>query len=250
MYTIPIAIPINEVTILKAIAIKDGYNSSSVYTGLYVTSYERSCLDYLTKYPGLVNGIYSIKPFNTVYEVYCDMTSDGGGWTKITPDLIESTTNNDVNTVTLTDINGGAIIDTNAVTNGCSPLSWQSVYINNDINWSEIKYTEEFRGGAACWGIFGQTYTGGTTANLIPFDPNHDLIRNQYAMGGINGNNFDFRLSRCDNASTNFWHTKNGSDIRSATIIQRRVNVNPSGLHTAVICKNDTTWKYKDIYIR
>jgi hypothetical protein len=48
----------------------------------------RSCLEYLALAPGLASGIYTIYfdsagPGATPLDVYCDMNTDGGGWTRV-----------------------------------------------------------------------------------------------------------------------------------------------------------------------
>lgn len=43
-----------------------------------------SCFDILEKTPNAQSGVYSINPTgNDEFEVYCDMETDGGGWTKV-----------------------------------------------------------------------------------------------------------------------------------------------------------------------
>jgi len=57
---------------------KDEDDTSEEGLGIYV-----SCKKLKEKDPNLPNDIYTINPGNEAFEVYCDMTSDGGGWSLV-----------------------------------------------------------------------------------------------------------------------------------------------------------------------
>jgi len=43
----------------------------------------KSCKDIKEKFTNSKNGVFTIKPADKSYKVFCDMESDGGGWTKV-----------------------------------------------------------------------------------------------------------------------------------------------------------------------
>ncbi|XP_031562556.1 uncharacterized protein LOC116298301 [Actinia tenebrosa] len=185
-------------------------------------------------------------------------------WHRVTNAMIKSTYNLGVR-MTHNDVGGKLVITGNVYSNGCGggAGSIAVTYIRGD--WVQIRYTQEFRGSASCWKIFGTTAYPKYSSN-IAFHPNPlqqkpvvalqdyseadgDGIFNELHMNSLTNNKFDGRVYRCDNNRDNFWHTNNGDGLRRATVMLRRRSLTENaGIVTETSC-GTPSYVIKDVYV-
>lgn len=75
-------------SLIPLIAMSENYvsvigNDHNKYVEGVVVPAPTSCLDVLTNHPDSKDGNYDVLTSNGVKNVYCDMTTDGGGWTQV-----------------------------------------------------------------------------------------------------------------------------------------------------------------------
>lgn len=175
-------------------------------------------------------------------------------WKKVDPSMVSNSHSHGVRLTLETDSTGGLLIKGEVTNHGCGkgPGSAMAVFIKG--GWTQIMYTQVFRGSTSCWGIFGNDYASGHTllakSGLEVFNPSFgDIIFGQKRMQSSTNNIFDGRSQRCDNEQTNFWHGNNGSGERQATVMLRRKNGEKNaGLQTGTSC-GTPTYEIKDIYV-
>lgn len=229
-----------------------------------------SCIEVRDTRPEAGDGMYLVEagPGGAPVPVYCDLTTDGGGWMRITREMIVDEKSLSVTVVQTEDEIGGLVVRVHANVMGCATTvdNVHFVAFSDRPAWTQIRARYRFAGGTSCWWIFGaasldvdsQIDGQVVTPNLRPFEAGVDVIRDQVRMGGAAGEVFDGMPTRCDNETTNFWHDERGPDERSAIVILRRdVQPIPAGLATTTSCTDfgpgttsPTWWEYSEISVR
>lgn len=195
---------------------------------------------------------YTLKPsWSPEIDVYCDMSSGDWWWIRVNSELLWSEYSS--NTTSNIENDGkGVNVSVNSVFSVCTWAKNHAIEIAPQIEWSKIKYTQEFTWAASCWSIFWDDRNWYTT-NLIPFDTNIDQIEWELRMNTLTEDWFDGTTYRCDNlTTTNFWHWNKWIWLREATVTLRRNDMTTtSSISTYVDCNtNPINWKIKDIYVQ
>jgi hypothetical protein len=226
---------------------------------------QSSCAEIKRQKPDATDGMYLIDPdgpgVNAAFEVFCDMTSDGGGWMLVTEDMLGEQKDQNVTVVRSRDERGGALLAVFANSFGCGsgqPSAGVSL-IRDVIPWTKLRARYVFRGAATCWAILGGRADDFVfSANVVPFERGVDVARDAVRMGGSAGDAFAGDSYRCDDLTTNFWHGTHGAVSRSiVAIIRRESEFAPAGLATFVSCADvsagttsPTNWEYRDVFLR
>lgn len=199
------------------------------------------------------SGTYWIKPRNSdrAFKAYCQMSAIGQ-WMKVTQSWVMNTLSGGVS-LTHSGGDSGLKITGQVKSYGCGkgPSSGALTLLKG--YWTRIKYTQEFRGQASCWSIFGDNKRGGTSLDnhptgLHPFNASAgDSITDQYFMGG-DTHEFDGNTSKCDNKATNFWRNTRRS-LRYATVVLRRnLTAEKAGIFTGTSC-GTPSYTIKNIFV-
>ena len=202
------------------------------------------------------DGVYRVDPDGAgpapAFDASCDMTNEGGGWTRVELDQIGDQTIQRATPV-VDVVDGGARVLVYANGYGCGsddPGTEHDVRITDKVPWTQVRFRQTFTGRASCWTIF-------EGENLRPFDDAVDVIRDEVQMGGDTGSAFDGDTRRCDLDAANFWEQKAGTTKQAVVVLRRQDAGAPAGLRTHADCvdraegtDSPTTFTYDQLYVR
>ena len=239
---------------ISADEIKSLYTQGAASLG-GIPIYMKSCKEILDANPSNPSGVYQIQPIlaEAPFSVYCDMTNDGGGWTLVNANLVDSTFIQHANVSTTYDANGGVISTSVATATGCGnpEVAGSTIKINNKILWTRVRYVNEFYSTSACWSINGAESYGGQVGhgNLEVYNSSLDTMKNCYLT--CEQPQFTNFTNRCDNDAGNFFRF-NGDSWKRFEVILRRKNPNLiSGVAVGVSCNSlSASWRISNIYIK
>ena len=145
---------------------------------------------------------------------------------------------------------GGAIVSVASLDTGCSPHNTLVAIRDGRQRWERLRYTQVFRGNAACWSVFGKANWDHMTALNVSAG---DSFSSSNAFEAIGDPHLD--ADRCDNeCSTNFWHPCAGMEQSTEATVELRRDledecVDCAGPSTYTACANTAQYTFKDIFV-